>query len=425
MQIVRGYKTELDLNDRQRTACAKHAGAARYAYNWGLQRKVEAYEATGKSPTAIDLHRELNALKKTELGWMYEVSKCAPQEALRNLDRAFANFFRRVKQKEQGKLKGPVGFPRFKSRKAGLGSFRLTGSIHIFEDSVQLPRLGRLRLKERGYLPVSGVHILSATVSERAGRWFVSVQVEEDIPDPEPARGEALGVDRGVKKLAVRSDGISYENPKALDKGQKKLRRLQRKLARQQKGSHNREKTRRQVARLHYRIANIRRDSLHKATSDIVAKTKPDTERPQAVVLEHLHVSGMLQNHCLARAIADVGMYEFGRQMEYKAAWSGTEVIQADRWYPSSKRCSGCGEVKGELDLSEREYECDCCGLVIDRDLNAARNLAQLAPTVSSTERVPRELRDNACGEDVRPASCGQTSTKQEPNCSLALPRFA
>lgn len=416
MKVVRGYKTELDLNDGQRTACAKHAGAARYAYNWGLRRKIDAYEATGKSPTAIGLHRELNALKKTELAWMYEVSKCAPQEALRNLDRAFANFFRRVKQKKQGRLSGPVGFPRFKSRKAGLGSFRLTGSIHVFEDSVQLPRLGRLRLKERGYLPGSGVKVLSATVSERAGRWFVSLQVEEEVADPTPAQGESLGVDLGVKTLAMRSDGISYENPKALDRAQKKLRRIQRKLARQQKGSRNREKTRRQIARLHYRIANIRRDTLHKATSDIVAKTKPDTERPRTVVLEHLNVSGMMQNHCLARAIADVGMYEFGRQTRYKATWSGSEVMQADQWYPSSKRCSGCGEVKEELDLSERVYKCDCCGLVIDRDLNAARNLAQLAPTVSSTERVPSESRDNACEEDVRPASSGQTSTKQEPN---------
>jgi putative transposase len=260
------------------------------------------------------------------------------------------------------------------------------------------------------------VHILSATVSERAGRWFVSVQVEEEIPDPIPGRGEPMGVDLGVKRLAMRSDGIGYENPKALDRAQKKLRRLQRQLARQQKSSHNREKTRRQIARLHYRIANIRRDTLHKATSGIVAKTKPDTERPRTVVLEHLNVSGMLQNHCLARAIADVGMYEFGRQMQYKAAWSGSEVIQADRWYPSSKRCSGCGAIKDELDLSEREYECDCCGLVIDRDLNAARNLAQLAPTASSVGRVPSESWDNACGEDVRPAASGQTSKKQEPN---------
>lgn len=422
MKVIRGYKTELDLNDRQRTVCAKHAGAARFAYNWGLRRKIDAYEAAGKSPTAIDLHRELNVLKKTELGWMYEVSKCAPQEALRNLDQAFAHFFRRVELKKQGKLKGPVGFPRFKSRKHGLGSFRLTGSIHIFEESIQLPRLGRLRLKERGYLPTSvkrpansgaGVtrRVLSATVSERAGRWFVSVQVEEEVPDPTPAQGEPIGVDLGVKTLATQSDGTTYENPKALDGVQGKLCRLQRKLSRQRRGSRNREKTRRRIARLHYRIANARRDTLHKATSGIVAKTKPDAERPRAVVIEDLNVSGMLQNHCLARAVADVGMSEFGRQVRYKAAWSGSEVMVADRWYPSSKRCSGCGTIKDKLDLSERVYECACCGLVVDRDLNAARNLAQLVPVTTASSAG-----SHACGEDVRPASGRQTSTKQEPN---------
>jgi len=415
MKVLRGYKTELDLNNRQRTACAKHAGAARFAYNWGLRRKIDAYEASGRSPTAIDLHRELNALKKSELGWMYEVSKCAPQEALRNLDRAFAHFFRRVEQKKRGKLKGPVGFPRFKSRKRGRGSFRLTGSIHVFESSIQLPRLGRLRLKERGYLPRSSVtcRILSATVSERAGRWFVSLQVEEEVPDPTPAQGEPIGVYRGVKTLATRSDGISYENPKALDSAQRKMRRWQRKLSRQRKGSRNYEKTRRRIARLHYRIANLRRDTLHKATSGIVAKTKPDAERPRAVVIEDLNVSAMLQNHSLARAIADVGMSEFGRQVQYKAAWNGSQVVIADRWYPSSKRCSGCGAIKDQLDLSQRTYECDYCGARLDRDLNAARNLAQLTTTASSAG-------SNACGEDVRPAASGQTSMKQEPNTSKA-----
>jgi putative transposase len=429
MQVVRGYKTELDLNDRQRTACAKHAGAARYAYNWGLRRKIDAYEAArgeqggsaGRSPTAIDLHRELNALKKSELGWMYQVSKCAPQEALRNLDRAFAHFFRRVALKKEGKLQGPVGFPRYKSRKRGLGSFRLTGSIHVFEDSIQLPRLGRLRLKERGYLPISAkrpangeagatCRVLSATVSERAGRWFVSVQVEEEVPDPTPAQGEPLGVDLGVKTLATQSDGTTYENPKALEGAQRKMGRWQRKLSRQQRGSRNREKTRRRIARLHYRIANVRRDTLHKATSGIVAKTKPDAERPRAVVIEDLNVLGMLQHRSLARAIADVGMAEFGRQVRYKAAWSGCEVMLAERWYPSSKRCSGCGAIKEKLDLSERTYACDACGLVIDRDLNAARNLAQLATTrlrfsAASSKSTASSAGSNACGEDVRSAA--------------------
>src|SRR6185312_16129806 len=159
MLVTRAYKTELDLNDHQTTACKRHAGAARYAYNWGLKIKQERYKATGTSPYAMELHRELNLLKKTDLPWMYDVSKCAPQEALRNLDSAFAHFFRRVKLKQQGKLRGKLGYPQPKTRKRGLGSFRLTGSMAVFPDAVQLPRLGRLRLKERGYLP-TGTNIL-------------------------------------------------------------------------------------------------------------------------------------------------------------------------------------------------------------------------------------------------------------------------
>src|SRR5215469_4420712 len=179
--IQRAYKTELALNNEQATACRKHAGAARWAYNWGLTRKQESYRATGKSPSAIDLHRELNALKHTDVPWMYEVSKCAPQEALRNLDNAFAHFFRRVKLKQQGKLTGRLGYPQRKSKKKGLGSFRLTGSIGVFPDAIQLPRLGRLRLKEHGYVPADA-QVLSATLSEQAGPWSVSVLVEHIAP---------------------------------------------------------------------------------------------------------------------------------------------------------------------------------------------------------------------------------------------------
>ncbi len=370
MRILCAFKTELDLNNGQRTACARHAGAARYAYNWGLARKIEAYQVGQKVPSAIDLHRELNVLKKTELAWMYEVSKCAPQEALRNLDQAYGHFFRRVKEKRAGKnIK--VGFPRFKSKKNGLGSFRLTGAIHIFEKAIQLPRLGVLRLKEHGYLPSDGAHILSATVSERAGRWFVSVQVEMEIPDPEPTEKDVAGVDLGVLHMATVSDGSCVDNPSALKQGLTKIKRLQRRVSRRQKGSANRKKAVRQLARVHFHVANIRKDALHQATSRL-AKTK------SAIVLEDLNVSGMLKNHHLAQAIADVGLSEFRRQMSYKGGWYGCEVLIADRFYPSSKRCSGCGQVRPDLTLNEREYRCEYCGLVIDRDLNAATNLEQL-----------------------------------------------
>lgn len=373
MKIQRAYKTELDPNNRQRTALLRHAGAARWAYNWGLRRKIEAYEAGEKSPTAIDLHRELNLLKKTPqdeggVPWMYETSKCAPQDALRNLDRAFDNFFRRCKSK-----KGKPGFPRFKSRKRSIGSFSLNGNIRVFNDAVQLPRLGRLRLKERYYLPGSGVKIFKATVSEQAGRWFVSLQVEQEIPDPTTKDGEILGVDMGVKSLAVLSDGTVFDNPKALAASQKRLRMLQKRVSRRKKGGQNRRKAVRQVARQHYRVSCIRKDAIHKATSAIIARG------PAAIGVETLNVAGMVKNRCLARAISDASMGEFHRQICYKAAWAGIPVAEADRWYPSSKTCSFCGHVKSDLSLGERTYACEACGADIDRDWNAARNLAAMA----------------------------------------------
>jgi len=377
MIVLRAYKTELDLNNKQRTLCAKHAGTARFAYNWGLARKIETFKSGQKVPTAIDLHRELNALKKTDFPWMYEVSKCAPQESLRNLDKAFDNFFRRVKIKKAGKFTGEVGFPRFKSKKRGIGSFRLTGAIHVFEDIIQLPRLGRLRLKERGYLPTCA-KILSATVSSRAGRWFVSVQVEEEV-EIKKAKGSPLGVDLGVKTMAVCSDGNYFENPKALRKKLQSLRRAQRELSRRKKGGKNREKSRRKVARLHLRIANIRSDAIHKATTSIVAKTKPIEQRPSVVVIEDLNVSGLLKNHKLARAISDVGFFEFRRQLAYKTAWNGVSLLVADRFFPSSKLCSVCGAINDNLTLQDRTWTCDC-GAHHDRDRNAAINLSRYSP---------------------------------------------
>jgi putative transposase len=369
MKILRAFKAELDLNNKQSTACVRHAGAARFAYNWGLARKQDAFSRGEKTPTAIDLHRELNALKQAELSWMYEVSKCAPQEALRDLDKAFANFFRRAKEKKSGRSV-KVGFPRFKSRKHGLGGFRLTGAIHVFEKAIQLPRLGLLRLKERGYLPSTSIHILSATVSETAGRWFVSLQVELEVPDPVMDDRPVAGVDLGINRMAQVSDGTYFENPRALKSALTKLKRLQRVVSRRQKGSANRQKTVKQLARAHFRVANIRKNASHQATT-FLTKTK------SALVLENLNVSGMMKNHHLAQAIADVGLYEFRRQLEYKGQWYGCEVLLADRFYPSTKRCSQCGQIQ-EMRLGEREYHCPTCGLDIDRDLNAAINLEQL-----------------------------------------------
>src|SRR5260221_2806284 len=406
--IQRAYKTELDLNNEQTTACRKHAGAARWAYNWGLARKQEVYRATGTSPSAIDLHRELNALKQTQVPWMYEVSKCAPQEALRNLDNAFAHFFRRVQLKQQRNLRGKVGYPTRKSRKRGLGGFRLTGAIAVFPDAVQLPRLGRLRLKERGYLPTNA-KVLSATVSEQAGHWSVSVLVEQEHVVP-MNRGPGVGGDLGNKNIATLSDGAEESNPRHLKQRLRKIKRCQRTVSRRRKGSHNRRKAVRRLANLHRTVANLRANTLHHLTSRL-AKTK------SVVVIEDLNVSGMLKNHHLAQAIGDVGLGEFRRQLTYKAAWYGCRVVVADRWAPSSKTGSGCGRVAGDLTLADRTFRCENparpdCGLVLDRDLNAAINLAKLAD--SSSDSL------NACGEDGsgqrHVALVNPSSMKQEPN---------
>jgi putative transposase len=405
MLVQRAYKTELDLNDQQVTACRQHAGAARWAYNWGLRVKQEQYRATKRSPTAIALHRELNALKKTEVPWMYSVSKCAPQEALRNLDAAFTNFFRRCALKKQGQWKGKLGYPQFKTKKKGLGSFRLTGTIVVSDKAIRLPRLGRLRLKEREYLPTSDkVTILSATVSEQAGHWYLSLQVEEEQVVPENT-GPVVGIDLGVKTLATLSDGEVIPNPRHLKRRLKKLKRVQRVVSRRQKGGKNRKKAVKKLVKLHRQIKNQRRNTLHQVTTRL-AKTK------SVLVIEDLHVAGMLKNHHLAQAIGDVGFSEFKRQLLYKAAWYGARVILADRWEPSSKRCSGCGWLDEELTLSDRTFHCQQCGLVLDRDLNAAINLKQLAG--SSSDSL------NACGASSsgtrRKPRVKLAAVKQEPN---------
>ena len=378
MLVKRGYRVEIDLNNKQRTACLKHCGAARWAYNYALTRKKENYQKGLPTPYAAELHREINALKKTEIPWMYEVSKCAAQEGLRDADAALEHYFRKCQLKQQGKHKGKCGYPTYKSRKKAIGSARFTGTIKVYPDAIQLPRLGSLRLKERDYLPMN-CKIGSATISEHAGRWYVSICVHEEKSEPTRATSEAIGVDLGIKTLATLSTGETFANPKALRKKLTALKRASRKHSRKKKGSNNRKKAKQKLAGVHRRIANVRKDALHKATSAIVARTKPDCERPCVIVLEDLHVSGMLKNHKLARACADVGLYEFKRQILYKAAFAGVEVKLASRWYPSSKTCHCCGWVKEDLTLAERVFVCEDCGNVTDRDYNAACNLARLA----------------------------------------------
>ena len=374
MKIFKSYKTEMDPTNLQATAFLRHSGVARFAYNWVLAQKKKAMDAKEGIPNYIELNRRLNALKKTDFPWMTQCSSRAPQEALSNLDKAFDNFFR--KRKTHGKRN--AGFPRFKFKKNGVGSFRLKGSIRVFGKAIQLPRIGRVRLKEFGYIPTQGVKILSATISGRAGRWFASVNVEQEIPEPSPRPKSIVGIDLGIKTLATCSDGKIFENHKPLRNRLKKLRRLSRSVSRKVNGSANRKKAARRLAKLHYRISNIRKDVLHKMTTAL-------TKTNSTCVIEDLNVAGMLKNRSLSRAISDVGFGEFRRQLEYKGKLYGCDIVVANRFFPSSRTCSECGAVNDGLKLSDRSWNCQC-GATHDRDLNAAINLRKLA--VSSTDRI-------------------------------------
>jgi putative transposase len=400
MKINRAYKTELKLNNKERSLMEQCSGCARFVYNWALARRIDEYKLTDKSSNAIEQHRQLNLLKKDELSWLYLYSKSIPQNELRNLDKAFQNFFRRVKQK-----KCKVGFPKFKSKKKDKQSFRVDGAITIQKDKIKLPRIGWLRLKESSYIPTDNVKILSATISKHANKWFVSVQVEEEKPELFSSYGEIIGVDLGINSLAVCSNGEVFENPKALKNNMIKLARIQRKFSRQHRmnkqGSKNQGKTKIKLQKLHYHISEIRKNTIHKMTTTLVKAN------PKKIVIEDLNVSGMMKNRKLSRAIFDLGMYEVKKQLEYKCKWNGIGLVIADRFFPSTKLCSVCGHKNDELTLADRGWTCFQCGTKHNRDFNASVNLKNYTASSAGIE---------ACGENVRPCSLRQLSMKQEIN---------
>lgn len=385
-----------------------NCGASRWAYNWALTKKKETLEKKEKIPNNIELHRELNKLKGTEaLPWGYEVSKVAFQSGLINCDRAFQNFFARCKKK----VKGKKGFPKFKSKKNEKQSFKLDGSIYISDiNHIKLPRIGEVKLKESGYIPLDA-EIKSVTVSSKAGKWFVSCQIKDTAKVTSAPVNEVVGVDLGIKTLATCSDGTIYKNPKALKKNLKKLKRKQRQLSRKKKGSKNREKTKKKLAKLHNRISNIRKDALHKATSSIVQKNN-------VIVLENLSVSNMMKHHKLAQSIGDASFYEFRRQVEYKAKWNGRTVIIANRFYPSSKLDHKSGKINNSLTLADRTVIHDD-STITDRDHNAAINLRNYYLNHMHNKNTASFAGIQVCGEGSSVNGISQSyspSMKQKSN---------
>ena len=411
------YRFALDPNNRQRSELASHCGAARCVFNWGLALVKERLEArvAGEEVavpwTLPELRREWNRAKAAVAPWWAENSKEAYASGLDGLARALGNF----RASKQGHRRGRrVGFPGFRKRGQRDSCRFTTGAIRVDDERhVVLPRLGRLRtLEATGKLLEEleqGGRILSATIAREADRWFCSftVAVERGVTPNE--HQDVLGVDLGLNRFATFSAGAAAESPRPLRRQLRKLRRLSRAHSRKQKGSHNRRRSARRLARCHAKIANRRRDFLQQLTSQL-AKSHG------VLVVEDLNVSGMLGNRRLSRAIADSGWGEFARQLGYKCQWYGSRLLVAPRFLASSKTCSGCGVVKETLGLSERVFSCPGCGLQLDRDLNAALNLKRwgeqvlagqtsLSPRTSTVAgSAPETL--NACGGERQSTLC-------------------
>ena len=410
--VLESVKVALDPSPAQERLLLSHAGAARFAFNAGLAHVKACIEAGAKPEWSLyGLRRWWNASKDTlavsddGVIWWSENSKEAYSYGLEALAKGLLNWSKSRRGDRKGRR---VGFPRFKAKDRATPRFAYTtgvfGLIQGDPKALKLPRIGRVHCMEDVAERVGDARVLRMTVSKRAGRWYASLTVErDDKPVTKPPRGGAVGVDLGIKTLATLSDGTVIENPRPLRKSERKLKRAQKALSRKTMGSKRRAKARAKVARLHARVANQRQDAIHKVTT-MIARTY------STVCIEDLNVAGMVKNHHLAKAVSDAAFGEFRRQLEYKTARTGARLHVVDRWYPSSKTCSKCGTVKAKLSLAERVYRCDGCGLVMDRDLNAALNInvAGSAPETINARGGDTSRADTTSGN----ANPGETRTK-------------
>ena len=375
MKQKRAYKYRFYPTNEQKRLLAHTFGCCRFVYNWALRKKTDAYYQDGKRLSYKDVSALLTALKKQdETVWLADVSSVTLQQSLRHLDRAFINFF-----------EGRGNYPQFKKKRQQQAATYVDTAFKWDGTSLTLAKMAEpLKIVWSRPLP-KGCRPSTVTVTkDSADRYFVSLLVEEDIAHLKPAE-QSVGADLGLKDVVILSTGETVGNPKFFHTDEKRLAKAQRRLARKQKGSKNRAKARRKVARIHASIADRRRDFLHKLSTRLIREN-------QTICVETLAVKNMVKNHKLAKAIADVGWSEFVSQLAYKAQWYGRCLVRIDKWYPSSKRCFECGHILDSLTLDTRQWACPACGVVHDRDINAARNIHAVGLTVLE-----------ACGDAVRP----------------------
>ena len=394
--MLKTHKIALNPNNVQATQFAQHCGYARVAYNHALA-DFKAGLNTGQWRNPSELCRRFNAIKHEQYDWCSDMSQNVSKNAI------YTNLKDAIGRWQSGQNR----FPKFKKRSHGQ-SYQADsgrGTITVVGQRIKLPKISWVRMFQP--LRFFGT-ICKVVISKQGHRWFASILVDTLVDDTTPEiRGlPTIGVDVGIKHLAVTSEGVYYENPKALKRYERKLKRLQRQFSRKVKGSRNWYKLKAKIAKSHYRISCIRQDTHHKATTTIV-------NGAQRIGIESLNVSAMLKNHRLAQALSDASLSSFLEMLKTKAECINVEIVEADTFYPSSKMCSRCGLVNSDLSLSDRTYHCNVCGHTQDRDLNAAINLRTLA--VGHTERL------NACGDTVRPCQLGQASLKQEDSTEQPL----
>ena len=407
---LEAVKVALDPSPTQERLLLSHAGASRFAYNAGLAHIKEALDAGAKPEWSLyglrrwwNSNKDALAVGEDGVIWWTENSKEAYSSGLEALAKGLSNWSKSRKGVRKGRR---VGFPRFKAKDHATPRFAYTtgcfGLIQGDPKALRLPRIGRVHCMEDMTARVGDARVLRMAVSRHAGRWYASLTVErEDKPVTKPPQGGTVGIDLGIKTLATLSDGTVIENPRCLAASERRLKRAQKAVSRKTMGSNRRAKARAKVARIHAHVANQRLDAIHKATTWLA-------ETYSEISIEDLNVAGMVKNHHLAKAVSDAAFAEFRRQLEYKTAKTGARLHVVDRWFASSKTCSGCGRVKAKLSLSERVYRCDGCGLSIDRDLNAAINILVAG---SAPETI------NAHGETVKRGDLSDRATLDSMKC--------